>query len=59
MAEMLVEIERGLLTNSERRNPNWFPRWFTYTVTESERREWQDFVNKHPLRLGYNVDDGI
>jgi hypothetical protein len=56
MAALLVEIERGLLTNFERKNPNWFPRWFTYTITEFEKQEWQDFVEKHPLKLDYGPD---
>ncbi|KAJ8469516.1 hypothetical protein ONZ45_g16864 [Pleurotus djamor] len=57
MAMLLVEIERGLLTDSERRRPHWFPRWFTYILTESERRRWQDFVDRNPLDLGYGPDD--
>jgi hypothetical protein len=56
MTSLLVEIERGLLTDSERRNPHWFPRWFTYDVTEAEKREWQDFVEKNPLKLGYEPE---
>jgi hypothetical protein len=47
-AAMLVEIERGVLTESERKNPHWFPRWFNYTLTESDRNEWQSFMENHP-----------
>jgi hypothetical protein len=49
---MLVEIERGILTESERKNPHWFPRWFNYTLTEVERKEWQNFMEKNPSMFG-------
>jgi hypothetical protein len=33
---MLVEVERSFLSDEDRRNPEQFPRWFTYTMTEEE-----------------------
>jgi hypothetical protein len=38
MATLLVDIETNLLTDKERKNPKWFPRWFNYLMTEEERR---------------------
>ncbi|KAF8350991.1 hypothetical protein F5887DRAFT_1193386, partial [Amanita rubescens] len=57
MVVLLVEIERGLLTDSERADPYWFPRWFTYAVSEDQRREWQKYLGDHPLHLGYDAPD--
>jgi len=38
---MIVDIEKYLLTGGERNRPDWFPTWFIYTVTESEKEEWE------------------
>jgi hypothetical protein len=57
MATLLIEIEKGLLTDFERKDPYLFPRWFTYNVTEIQKKNWQEFVNAHPLGLGYEPDD--
>ena len=46
MAAMLVEIETGLLTDKERKNPEWFPRWFSYFMSEEEKRVWKDDDSK-------------
>ncbi|KAF8520010.1 hypothetical protein BU17DRAFT_65658 [Hysterangium stoloniferum] len=56
MAAMIVEIERGILTARERKNPRWFPRWFTYNITEDEKNQWQYYIDKQPLGLGYGPD---
>ncbi|RIA83535.1 hypothetical protein C1645_880431 [Glomus cerebriforme] len=44
VAEMIVDIEKYLLTSQERSRTDWFPIWFTYTVTESEREEWEKYM---------------
>lgn len=38
---MIVDIEKYLLTPWERNRVDWFPTWFTYTVTEAESAEWE------------------
>lgn len=50
MASMQVEIELALLSSSERARRDWFPEWFSYTMTETEKRVWMEFVEKHPLK---------
>ncbi|KAL0953213.1 hypothetical protein HGRIS_004467 [Hohenbuehelia grisea] len=57
MAKLIVEVECGLLADRERSNPYWFPRWFTYSLTEGEKREWESYVRAHPLGLGYDDND--
>jgi hypothetical protein len=57
MAAMIVEIEKGVLTNRERKNQRWFPRWFTYNIREDEKYQWQSYVDQHPLKLGYGPDN--
>jgi hypothetical protein len=49
-ASLQVEIELGLLSSSERERRDWFPEWFTYTITETERRDWNEFLDKNPLK---------
>lgn len=58
MAITVVEIERGLLTDAERKSPDWFPRWFTYTLTNSEQQDWIDFMAENPLEVGYDPEGG-
>jgi hypothetical protein len=41
MAAMLVDIETVLLTEKERGNAKWFPRWFNYLMTEEEKHVWE------------------
>jgi hypothetical protein len=41
---MIVDIEKYLLTPWERNRVDWFPTWFTYTVTEEERTEWEKMM---------------
>lgn len=55
MAAMMVEIERGLLTKAEREDRYWFPPWFTYTISETEKRDWVAFLENNPLNLGYDT----
>ncbi|KIM77599.1 hypothetical protein PILCRDRAFT_91042 [Piloderma croceum F 1598] len=55
MASMVVEIERGLLTKAEREDRYWFPPWFTYTISETEKRDWVAFFENNPLNLGYDT----
>jgi MYND finger protein len=50
MASLQVEIELGLLSASERTRRDWFPTWFSYTMTETEKREWSDYIEKNPLQ---------
>ena len=50
MASLQVEIELGLLSSSERARRDWFPEWFSYSMTETEKRDWEDYVAKNPLR---------
>lgn len=50
MASLQVEIELGLLSSSERSRRDWFPEWFSYTMTETEKRVWRDYVDKNPLK---------
>jgi len=57
MAALLVEIERGILTAHERKNRRWFPRWFTYNIREDEKNQWQAYIDKHPIELGYHGPD--
>ena len=53
MAGLLVEVERGLLSDAERRSPRWFPRWFTYTMSEAEKRSWSAYEAQNPLNLDF------
>jgi hypothetical protein len=57
MAAMIVEIEKGVLTDRERKNQRWFPRWFTYNIREDEKYQWQSYVDQHSLKLGYGPDN--
>ena len=50
MASLQVEIELGLLSSSERERRDWFPEWFSYSMTETEKRVWNEFVEKNPLK---------
>lgn len=50
MASLQVEIELGLLSSSERARRDWFPEWFSYSMTETEQRVWAEFVKKNPLK---------
>jgi hypothetical protein len=50
MASLQVQIELGLLSASERARKDWFPEWFSYTMTETEKRTWKDFLEKNPLK---------
>jgi hypothetical protein len=58
MASLQVEIELGLLSASERTRRDWFPTWFSYTMTETEKREWSDYVEKNPLQWVRDNDFG-
>ncbi|KAI8810336.1 hypothetical protein BJ742DRAFT_770359 [Cladochytrium replicatum] len=49
MAVHICEIELGYLLPHERRRTDWFPPYFSYTMTEMESRLWQEFVDKNPL----------
>ena len=55
MAAMMVEIECGLLTDKERQDCYWFPRWFSYTISEAEKRDWVAFLERNQLKLGYDT----
>ncbi|GBB88027.1 hypothetical protein RclHR1_14550001 [Rhizophagus clarus] len=44
VAEIIVDIEKYLLTPWEQTRVDWFPTWFTYTVTEAEREEWEKMM---------------
>ena len=44
VAEMIVDIEKYFLTPRERSRSDWFPTWFTYTVSESEMAEWEKWM---------------
>ncbi|KIJ24390.1 hypothetical protein M422DRAFT_274851 [Sphaerobolus stellatus SS14] len=57
MLILLLETELGLLTDSERKDKRYFQKWFTYTVTETERRAWETYVLKNKLGLDYSDDD--
>ncbi|EXJ69394.1 uncharacterized protein A1O5_07430 [Cladophialophora psammophila CBS 110553] len=50
MASLQIEIELGLLSASERRRRDWFPQWFNYSMTETETRLWEDYVEKNKLK---------
>ncbi|KAF2471322.1 uncharacterized protein BDR25DRAFT_368132 [Lindgomyces ingoldianus] len=50
MASLQVEIELGLLSASERSRRDWFPEWFSYSMTETEKRVWNDYLEKNPLK---------
>jgi len=58
MASLQVEIELGLLSASERARRDWFPTWFSYTMTETEKREWSAYVEKNPLQWARDNDFG-
>jgi hypothetical protein len=49
MASLQVEIELGLISASERARRDWFPVWFSYSMTEAEKRAWKEYVDKNPL----------
>lgn len=50
MAALQIEIELDLLSSSERGSRHWFPQWFTYSLTETERRVWEDYIDKNKLK---------
>ncbi|KAH8802938.1 hypothetical protein F5884DRAFT_803753 [Xylogone sp. PMI_703] len=50
MASLQVEIELGLLSSSERKGRDWFPEWFSYSMTETEKRLWNEYVDRNPLK---------
>lgn len=58
MASLQVQIELGLLSASERARHDWFPEWFSYSMTETEGRVWRDFVGKNALRWDEENDFG-
>jgi len=49
IASLQVEIELGLLSSSERARRDWFPEWFSYSMTEREKRIWNAFLEENPL----------
>lgn len=58
MASLQCEVELGLLWRQERRRRDWFPEWFTYTMSEGEKREWAAHVEQSPLRWTKENDFG-
>ena len=50
MASLQVEIKLGLLSSSERARLDWFPEWFSYTMTETEKHNWEEYVGQHRLK---------
>ncbi|DAA74727.1 TPA_exp: Uncharacterized protein A8136_3043 [Trichophyton benhamiae CBS 112371] len=58
MASLQCEIELGLLWHRERRRRDWFPEWFTYTMSEGEKRDWAAHVEQSPLRWTKENDFG-
>ncbi|EZF27638.1 hypothetical protein H112_00321 [Trichophyton rubrum D6] len=58
MASLQCEIELGLLWRQERRRRDWFPEWFTYTMSEGEKRDWTAHVEQSPLRWTKENDFG-
>jgi MYND finger len=56
MASLQVEIELGLLSSAERERRDWFPTWFTYSMTETEQRTWEDYVRKNKLKWDEDND---
>jgi hypothetical protein len=50
MASLQVEIELGLLSSSERARRDWFPEWFSYSMAETEKRAWRDYLDKNLLK---------
>jgi hypothetical protein len=56
MASLQVEIELGLLSASERHRRDWFPEWFSYSMTETETRVWQDYAEKNKLKWDEDND---
>ena len=57
MASLQIEIELGLLSSSERASRHLFPQWFTYAMTETERRVWIDYTEKN--KLNWDDDNDI
>jgi hypothetical protein len=49
-ASLQVEIELGLLSSAERARRDWFPEWFSYTMTETEKQIWRDYLQRNPLK---------
>jgi MYND finger len=58
MASLQVEIELGLLSASERTRRDWFPTWFSYSMTETEKRAWGEYVERNPLQWTKDNDFG-
>jgi hypothetical protein len=50
MASLQAEIELGMLSSAERARRDWFPEWFSYSMTETEKWIWEEHVKKSPLK---------
>jgi hypothetical protein len=57
-ASLQVEIELGLLSSAERARRDWFPEWFSYSMTETEKQVWRDYVKRNPLKWTQENDFG-
>ncbi len=61
MASLQCEIELGLLSQAERARRDWFPEWFTYTMSDAEKRAWSEHLERNSLRWTeehcFNDDD--
>ena len=49
-ASLQMEIELGLLSSAERAPRDWLPDWFSYTMTETEKQIWRDYLQRNPLK---------
>lgn len=58
MASLQVEVELGLLSSAERARRDWFPDWFSYSMTEAEKRAWNEYVEKDLLIWTKENDSG-
>jgi hypothetical protein len=47
MASLQIEIELGMISSSERARRDWFPEWFSYSMTETEKRIWKKYVEEN------------
>ncbi|CAB4373498.1 unnamed protein product [Rhizophagus irregularis] len=54
VSEMIVDIEKYLLTPWERSRVDWFPTWFTYNVTEAESAEWEKMIELKEKEWSFN-----
>jgi hypothetical protein len=57
-ASLQVEIELGMLSSAERARRDWFPEWFSYSMTETEKQVWRDYVKRNPLKWTQENDFG-